>query len=253
MAPPALVGSTNTLPPRSSLMNAVVATSGSSRSARAATARVAAAASSSGTRPSTGTNDVQALRPARLHRAREPDIGQRLADETGRGHAGVERRARAAGRGPARDGSTRSVLVDRAPASGGTRRRAGWRTTAACAGRRRARTPRRAWRSRAQDARSRPSRACTSGTFFCMNGCWPRWTRITESGRSSSSGRIRSRDGVEVVDEVALGGVGAVEQRWSRLVSATPSRVSVCGFLAHQLVMSFRANRQRASDPNTVA
>ncbi len=42
---PARVGSTNTFPPRSSLMNAVVATSGSSAAARAATARVAAAAS----------------------------------------------------------------------------------------------------------------------------------------------------------------------------------------------------------------
>jgi hypothetical protein len=25
------------------------------------------------------------------------------------------------------------------------------------------------------------------GTFFCMNGCWPRSTRITDSGRSRSS------------------------------------------------------------------
>ena len=29
------------------------------------------------------------------------------------------------------------------------------------------------------------------GTFFCMNASCPRWTRITESGRSSSSGRMR--------------------------------------------------------------
>ena len=30
------------------------------------------------------------------------------------------------------------------------------------------------------------------GTFFCMNASWARWTRITDSGRSSSTGRIRS-------------------------------------------------------------
>ena len=46
VAPNALVESRKTFPSRSSLMNAVVARSGSSRSARAAMARVAAAASS---------------------------------------------------------------------------------------------------------------------------------------------------------------------------------------------------------------
>ncbi len=30
------------------------------------------------------------------------------------------------------------------------------------------------------------------GTFFCMNGCWPGRIRITDSGRSRSSGSIRS-------------------------------------------------------------
>jgi hypothetical protein len=46
VAPKALVESRNTLPSRSALMNAVVARSGSSRSARAAMALVAAAADS---------------------------------------------------------------------------------------------------------------------------------------------------------------------------------------------------------------
>ena len=31
------------------------------------------------------------------------------------------------------------------------------------------------------------------GTFFCMNASCPRCTRITDSGRSSSTGRSRSR------------------------------------------------------------
>jgi hypothetical protein len=30
------------------------------------------------------------------------------------------------------------------------------------------------------------------GTFFCMNASCPRCTRITDSGRSSSTGRMRS-------------------------------------------------------------
>ncbi len=30
------------------------------------------------------------------------------------------------------------------------------------------------------------------GRFFCMNGSWPGRTRITDSGRPASSGRIRS-------------------------------------------------------------
>ena len=51
------------------------------------------------------------------------------------------------------------------------------------------------------------------GTFFCMNGCWSRCTRITESGRSASAGIEPVGDAVEVVDEVALGGPGVGEQR----------------------------------------
>jgi hypothetical protein len=30
------------------------------------------------------------------------------------------------------------------------------------------------------------------GTFFCMNDSWPRMMRTTDSGRSLSTGRIRS-------------------------------------------------------------
>ena len=51
------------------------------------------------------------------------------------------------------------------------------------------------------------------GTFFCMNASWPRWTRITDSGRSSSSGEDPVAHPVEVVDQVPLGRAGPVEQR----------------------------------------
>ena len=51
------------------------------------------------------------------------------------------------------------------------------------------------------------------GTFFCMNASWPRWTRITDSGRSSQHGDDPVAHAVEVVDQVALRRVGPVEQR----------------------------------------
>src|SRR5437764_71557 len=63
VAPPARVESRNTLPPRSSRMKAVVASTGSSRSARAAIARVAAAASSAVTPASIGTNPCTPFAP----------------------------------------------------------------------------------------------------------------------------------------------------------------------------------------------
>ena len=84
VAPPTLVESTKTFPPRSSLMKAVVAMEGSSASARAAIALVAAAASSGGAWSSTGHEHVHALGAARLHRALQTDIGQGLAHQVGR-------------------------------------------------------------------------------------------------------------------------------------------------------------------------
>ncbi len=57
--------------------------SGSSRSARAASARVAAAASSGSTSVDQRHDDVQALRPAGLDRARQPGVGQRPPHEVG--------------------------------------------------------------------------------------------------------------------------------------------------------------------------
>ena len=63
VAPPARVESRNTLPSRSSRMNAVVVSAGSSRSARAASARVAAATSSLPRRPRSGTNTCTPFAP----------------------------------------------------------------------------------------------------------------------------------------------------------------------------------------------
>ena len=63
VAPPALVESTNTLPPRSSRTNSVVATPGSSRAARAAKARVAAATSGISASSRSGTNTCTPLAP----------------------------------------------------------------------------------------------------------------------------------------------------------------------------------------------
>ena len=155
---------------------------------------------------------VHALGPARLDRAvqarRRPAPGAR-GGRPGRPWRSVAPRA---GRGRARDGSCgRDGRPARA--SGGTRPRAGWRTTAACAGRCTARTTPRASTSRPRTSPCGPTSGVYFGTFFCMNASWPRWTRITDSGRSSSTGMMRSRTRVEVVDEVALGRAGPVEQR----------------------------------------
>ena len=51
------------------------------------------------------------------------------------------------------------------------------------------------------------------GRFFCMKGGWPGRTRMTDSGRSAQAGQDLLVDGVQIVDEVALGRVGPVEQR----------------------------------------
>ncbi|MFD0535610.1 hypothetical protein ACFQY7_19545 [Actinomadura luteofluorescens] len=49
------------------------------------------------------------------------------------------------------------------------------------------------------------------GVFFCMNGFWPRSTRLTDSGaldlRDQAAG-----DGVQVVDQVAFRRVRPLEQ-----------------------------------------
>src|SRR5215207_4780694 len=64
------------------------------------------------------------------------------------------------------------------------------------------------------------------GTFFCMNASWPRWTRITDNGRSSSSGRIRSRTPSRYSTRSRLVAFAPSNSGWSRLVRDTPSRDS---------------------------
>ena len=51
------------------------------------------------------------------------------------------------------------------------------------------------------------------GTFFCMKASAPRWTRITDSGRSSSSRDEPVAHPVQVVHQVPLGRARSVEQR----------------------------------------
>ena len=103
--------------------------------------------------------------------------------------------------------------IDAHQRRGDTRSRAGWRTTAASGGRCTARTTRPVSTPRPTSWTVRTQSGVYFGTFFCMKASWPRWTRMTDSGRSSSTGRIRSRTRVEVVDQVPLRRAGAVEER----------------------------------------
>ena len=192
VAPPARVASTNTLPPRSSTMNAVVAMSGSRASARAASARVAAATSSTGAlivgrrsgrrRAPPWRRWSSPHRPARCRPAPDAPDARRPPPSRSRRPAGP-------GRAP---GAWAGRCRRPAPAWGDTRRRAGWPATAACAGRCTARSAPRGGTPRPTSRRCAPSPGVYFGTFFCMNGSRPRSTRSTVSGRSASPGRMRS-------------------------------------------------------------
>jgi hypothetical protein len=48
------------------------------------------------------------------------------------------------------------------------------------------------WELSAQSDTERIQSGAYPGRFFCMKGAWPARTRITESGRSRSTGTIRS-------------------------------------------------------------
>ena len=135
---------------------------------------------------------VHALGAARLHGAGEADVGERLAHEV--------RRPRPPARTPSPSGGSRSSTrwVARSRRSARRQRRVvldgplvgePQQRPAVVAQRVGHRALRRLGPQRHRRA---PTPACTSGTFFCMNGAWPRVTRITDSGRSRSSGRIRS-------------------------------------------------------------
>ena len=91
------------------------------------------------------------------------------------------------------------------------------------------------------------------GTFFCMNGAWPRVTLITDSGRSRSSGRIRSSHAVQVVDQIALRRPGTVEQRLVEVGQLDPVPRLVAARAGHQRRVSRtigRSGLRRATSVN---
>jgi hypothetical protein len=211
VAPPTLVESTKTFPPRSALTNAVVAMSGSS------------ALRPCGDGPGRGgrvlerclvvdrDEHVQPLGAAGLHRSGEPDIGQRLAhrmsgsdrhrERIGLRRVEVEHQVGDAIR-PI-DAHQGGVILDR-PLVGEPQQRP------AVVAQRVRHVPVRRLGPHAVTVRTQSG--VYFGTFFCMKASWPRCTRMTDSGRSSSTGRIRSRTRVEVLHQVPLRRAGSVEQ-----------------------------------------
>ncbi len=224
VAPPTRVESTNTFPPRSSFTNAVVATEGSRLAARAAMARVAAADSSGDGRSSIGTNTCSPFAPLVLIAPSSPTSASacrtRWADRTAIG--------KASGSGGSRS-STRWVMRSGRSA----RTRVGWYSTARWLANHS--SVRRSLHSAYDTSRfevSAQSRTVQThggvyfGTFFCMKASCPRWTRITDSGRSRSSGMMRSRTASRYSTRSLLVAPAPSNRGWSRLVSDTPSRDS---------------------------
>ena len=212
-----------TLPPRSSLTNAVVASAGSRRSARAPRAR--------GWRPprrrcgAVGERHehVHALGAAGLHRAGQAQ--RRRAPGARAGRRRPPRRTLALGRVevehevrrpvPVVGRDQRRVVLD-GPLVGEPQQRApvvAERVGHLALGRL---GPHRRWR---------PSPGVYFGTFFCMNGCCPgRPGSPTAGGRAARHDPVRDR--VEVVDQVALGRAGAVEQGLVEIGQRHAARVS---------------------------
>ena len=83
VAPPTLVESTKTLPPRSALTNAVVAMSGSSCFCACGDGSGRGGRVLHATPDVDRDEDVEPLGAARLHRTVKADVGQRLADRMG--------------------------------------------------------------------------------------------------------------------------------------------------------------------------
>ncbi len=169
---------------------------------RAAIARVAAAASSTDASVVDRHEHVEALGATGLHRADEADLGQRLANQARHGDHVVRTH-----RPPVDRGRARGASGDRA---GRTVTKVGWYSIARWFANHSKvrRSSHNAYDTSRFDVSAHSVTVRTHsgvyfGTFFCMNASCPRWTRITDSGRSSSTGRMRSRDRVEVVDQVA--------------------------------------------------
>ncbi len=191
VAPPTRVESTNTRPPRSSLMNAVVAIGGIE------------ALGPGGDGPGGGgrvlgrrvvvdrDEDVHALGAAGLDR---PAEAQRRSS-TSR----TSRAAATAMANPSPSGGSRSSTRWVTRSGRSARVSVGWYSTARwLANHSRVRRSLHSAYDTSRLDDSAHSRTVGTqsgvylGTFFCMNASWPRCTRITDSGRSRSSGRIRS-------------------------------------------------------------
>ena len=174
VAPPERVESRNTLPPRSALMYAVVASArvdplgpGGDRPGRRGHVF-------DRRRGSSGTNTCTPLAPLVFTAPASPASVSACRTSSAACTAMPERSPPSGGSRSITRCVTRSGRDRRGPASGGTRPPAGWRTTAASGGRCTARTTPPASRP---PPRRRPSRTQSGvyfGTFFCMNGCWPR-------------------------------------------------------------------------------
>ncbi len=190
VAPPVRVGSTKTLPPRSSRMKAVVASAGSSRSARTARARVAAANSSASGPGSTGTKTCTPLAPLVFTAPASPASARACRTSS----AAATPAANPPPSGGSRS-STRWVVRLRSP----TVARVGWYSTARWLANqsRVRRSSQSAYAISRRDASAQIDTRDTQsgvyrGRFFCMNCGCPGRTRTTDSGRPRNCGTIRS-------------------------------------------------------------
>ena len=172
-------------------MKAVVAIEGSSASARAAIALVAAAASSGGAWSSTGTNTCTPFAPLVFTAPSNPTSVRacrtRCAVRTTMAKSSASGGSRSSTRWVTRSGRAASTRV-------------GWYSTARWLANQTSvrRSLHSAYETFRFDVSAQNSTVCTHdgvyfGTFFCMNASPPRWMRMTDSGRSSSAGMIRSR------------------------------------------------------------
>src|ERR1051326_8111393 len=64
-----------------------------------------------------------------------------------------------------------------------------------------------------------------------MNASWPRWTRITDSGLSRSTGMMRSRTASKYSTRSPFVALAPSKSESSRLVRGTPARDSLLGAL----------------------
>ena len=179
--------------------------------------------------PAIGTNDVHALGPAGLHGAGQPDVGRARGGPAGRRRRRRRSRRPRAGRGRAR-GASSCRLAGRGSAPGGTRPRAGSPATAACGGRCTARRCTSRCDASAQTVVALdPVRGVLGQVLLHerrLAGPHPnhRQRPVAQPGQDALADRV------EVVDQVALVGVGARRTTARRGWSARRRRgISVVG------------------------